>query len=292
MASTISEVALRRVTGTIGAEVAGVDLVEVDDQMAAAIRGALLKHLVLVFRDQNMTLAQHRDLGSKFGPLNIHPNIPADVAVPEAITFSQEPEATSETEVGDYADLNSLRWNESGEWSGGGLQNNVWHSDLSCLERPPMGSILYCRAAPACGGDTLWANQYAAYATLSKRMQSHVDGLAALHTNDANVRIYGGENSISEHPVVRTHPETGRRALFVNPAFTREILEVTSTESAALLTCLYEHSTRPDFCMRLTWEPGTVVFWDNRCTMHYAVEDYRDFRREMQRITIDGDRPY
>jgi taurine dioxygenase len=292
-----SRLAIRRLTGAIGAEITGVDLSTPDKTLISALREALLENLVLVFRDQRLSVQQHRDLGLCFGSLVVHPNLEAlAVEVPEVLPFAQGRGAEQPPEFRRHADTNALRWSADGSWTGRNLRksaNNQWHSDLTCEELPPMGSILYCLESPPVGGDTLWANQYLAYETLPLRTKAFLDGQVAIHTNAANVDLTGhGSYQTTEHPVVRTHPETRRKALYVNRVFTSRIQGLYPQESNSLLAFLYEHSTRPDFCCRLAWEAGTVAFWDNRCTMHYAVDDYHDYGRLMHRITIGGDKPY
>jgi alpha-ketoglutarate-dependent taurine dioxygenase len=271
-------IAVEPLTPTIGALVSGVELARhLDDQgVVLEIRRALLEHLVLFFRDQRLTLDQHKAFGRLFGPLHIHPAAPAPPGHPEVLII--------------HADANSKLANG----------NDGFHSDVSCDAEPPMGSILHLHELPSHGGDTLWCNMYAAYEALSAPMQRMLSGLTAVHASehiyrgrydDRGVDDTGKVFPHAEHPIVRTHPETGRKALFVNPVFTTRIAGLEREESEALLRFLYAHIARPDFHCRFRWEPYSLAFWDNRCTTHYALWDYFPQTRHGYRVTVAGTRP-
>ena len=272
---TASSLHVRPVTPVIGAEIQGVDLGALDDEDFAAIRDALMAHCVLFFRDQDISVESQKALGARFGELAVHPNDPGLEGHPEVMRI--------------HADENSVR--ATGE---------RWHSDVSCDPTPPMGSILRMHTVPASGGDTLFANMYAAYEALSDRMKALLDGLTAVHdggpyyreVNRMIGRDDGGRRYPSaEHPVVRTHPVTGRGALFVNQMFTVRIAGLPPDESAAVLDFLFRHVQRPEFHCRFRWRPNSVAFWDNRCTQHHAIWDYFPHVRSGYRVTIRGDRP-
>lgn len=266
---------IRKLTPTIGAELFGVDLGQpLDEGQFAAVRQALLDNLVIFFRDQRMTVAQHKSFGARFGKLHVHPNAPRAIAEhPEILVIK--------------ADANSKR-----------VAGEVWHSDVSCDEEPPMGSILYITETPENGGgDTSFANMYAAYEALSPAMQQFLGGLTAVHSSLKSANHQYRERTAemrfpeSEHPVVRTHPETGRRALFVNRGFTTRIPQLAPAESAAVLGMLFDHAEQARFHCRFKWQPNSVAFWDNRATMHQAMWDYFPQRRFGHRVTVCGDRP-
>jgi taurine dioxygenase len=268
-------IGLRKLTPLIGAEVTGVDLARpLNGLEFETIRSALLEHLVLFFRDQSLTPAQHKAFGRRFGELHVHP---APLGIldgdPEVIIVQ--------------ADANSRR-----------IAGEVWHSDVSCDACPPMASILHLKEVPAVGGDTLFANMYAAYESLSDSMRRFLSGLTAIHDGRRNYEgrptapSRGAEYPRAEHPVIRTHPETGRDALFVNRMFTTRIAQLSEAESAAILDMLFRHIERPEFQCRFRWEPNSVAFWDNRCAQHQAVWDYFPERRYGHRVTIAGDRPF
>ena len=268
---------LRKLTPTIGAEIAGVDLGRaLGNQQFQEIHDALMENLVIFFRGQNMTPAQHKDFGRRFGPLHVHPNAPQPLdGHPEILVIK--------------ADETSKR-----------VAGEEWHSDVSCDAEPPMGSILYMHEVPANGGgDTLFANMYAAYEQLSEPIRRLLDGLTAIHdsgkahtwrrkaTDRADLAFPS-----AEHPVVRIHPVTGRKALFVNRGFTTRIVQLRRNESDALLEMLYRHCETPEFQCRFRWQPGSVAFWDNRSAQHHAMWDYFPQRRHGYRVTVKGDRPF
>jgi taurine dioxygenase len=280
---TYDTIEVHPLTGALGAEIRGVDLSQpLAPSTVAEIRRAFLDHLLLVFRNQVLTLDQQKDFGRAFGTLHVHPMFGAVEGHPEVILFDKKPEDTVNV--------------------GGG-----WHADLTCLPEPPMAGILRVTETPAVGGDTLFANMYAAYEALSPAFQKLADGLVAIHTS---AKVYGpwgkyaqskdqthapaktdGGSVSSTHPVVRTHPETGRKGLFVNRAYGIFIKGLSLEESNLLLEYLCQHAVRGDFTTRLHWENDTLAFWDNRCTQHYALNDYHGHRRTAYRVTLDGDKP-
>lgn len=264
------KIALKRLTPNLGAEIGDVDLSRpLAEDVVREIRTALAENLVIFFRDQSMTPAQQKGFGRLFGDLYTHPAAPKLVPDhPEILTV--------------HADENSKR-----------IDGENWHSDVSCDLEPPMGSILYLTEVPAIGGDTLFASMYAAYDALSPSMQQFVCGLTAMH--DGN-RQYAGRyaaqtSPANEHPVVCTHPVTGKKALFVNPIFTTRIVQLKPDESDALLQFLFKQAQRPDIQCRFRWRADSVAFWDNRCVQHMALWDYYPNRRHGHRVTIKGERP-
>ncbi len=269
------------VSGTIGAEIGGVDLSEpLDDDTVGAIRRAFLDHHVVFFRDQDLSPDTLRRFGRQFGELDTHPFVEGMDSHPEVIEVVTEPDD---------------RFN-----FGGG-----WHTDVTFLEEPDLGSILQAVDVPSVGGDTLFANQHLAYETLSDTMRAVIDPLVAIHsagpqyaeggysTKSRSMRTKNPDRAgeTVRHPLVRTHPETGRRGLYVNRAFTTGIEGMRRDESQPLLEQLFTHAVREAFTCRFRWRPGSVAMWDNRSVQHYALYDYRGFRRHMRRITIRGDRP-
>lgn len=270
------------VTPHIGAEVSGVDLAQpLGNEGFAAIHDALVRHGVLFFHDQDLTPEAHKAFAARFGTLQVHPFAPnLGEDHPEIIVIEHGPKRPP--------DLNN------------------WHTDVTFMAEPPLGSVLYARVMPGTGGDTLWASMYAAYDALSDRMQRFLSDLVAVHDFEhvfgKSGRLYGNQDETkmksererhppAEHPVIRTHPVTGRQGIFVNSAFTVRIKDMKSKESDALLAFLHEHVRQPEFQCRFRWRKNAVAFWDNRCTQHYAVADYFPQHRKMHRVTIDGDRP-
>jgi taurine dioxygenase len=267
-------------TPSIGATVGGVDLREsLLDDVVAEIRHALDERLVLFFENQELGPVQQRDFAARFGQLYTHPFYPRHERAPEIMVL--EHDATHRA--------NSDRW----------------HTDVTYLEKPPQAAVLYAEEIPEVGGDTLWANMYVAYETLSPPLRELVSNLRAVHSfaknftperfqalgmEDQRERIYAEHPPVS-HPVARTNPVDGRKALFVNQDFTSHIEGLSRRESEALLRFLFEHMAQPEFQIRWRWQPHTVAFWDNRCTQHCALADYFPKRRRMRRATILGDRP-
>lgn len=266
----------------LGAVVSGIDLRQpLDDAQHQAIEQALLTHQVLFFRDQPLTPSQQAAFAARFGDLHIHPIYPS---VPE-----QREVIVLDTAVTDVRD------------------NAIWHTDVTFLETPALGAVLAAKQLPPYGGDTLWASGIAAFEALSEPLQRLLDGLTATHdisksfpqerfgATDADLaRLEEArkKNPPRSHPVIRTHPVTGRKALFVSDGFTTRINELSAAESRAILDLLFAHVARPEFSVRWRWRENDVAFWDNRVTQHYAVDDYRPQRRVMHRATILGDKPF
>jgi len=271
---------IKKIAGALGAEIVGADLSErPSSELASAIRGALLEHLVVFLQDQRLTVPQFLAFARCFGKPIEYPLIKGLPEFPEVIEVSKLE-------------------NETANFGG------VWHTDTAYLELPPMGSMLLAREVPPVGGDTLFANQYLAYEALSPGLRRMLEGLVAVNsstkadasrTREDRVRKDGREDAkaeyLAEHPVVRTHPETGRKALYVNVAHTVRFKGLTDEESAPLLNYIFQHQTRPEFTCRFSWQVGSLAFWDNRCALHNAVNDYHGHRRVMHRITLAGDKP-
>jgi taurine dioxygenase len=267
-------ISVDKMTPIIGAEIGGVDLARPSNQQMDEIHRALAENLVIFFRDQHMTPEQHLEFGRRFGPLHIHPAAPHAPGLPELMII--------------HADKDSPRANGEG-----------WHSDVSCDVEPPMGSILYIKTCPPRGGDTLFASMYAPYEALSDRMKQYLEGLTAIHDGEQSYRgtyaNYGVKDKETypraEHPVIRTHPVTGKKALYVNRGFTRRINGIPRDESEGVLSYLYSHMENPLFQCRFRWQPNSVAFWDNRCVQHRAMWDYWPHTRSGNRVTVKGDRP-
>jgi len=258
---------VKKLTPHIGAEIGGVDLSRpLGNQQFQEVHDALMDNLVIFFRDQHLTHDQHKDFGRRFGKLAIHPV--SGVGDPEITTI--------------HADENSKH-----------VAGEDWHTDLSFTATPPMGSMLYLTELPPVGGDTLFASMYAAYERLSPVIQEFLSGLVAIHDGDP---VFGARGLVprsgdrfaqTEHPIVRTHPVTGRKLLFVNQEFTTRIKGLTKLESDALLQMLWRHAETPEFQCRFRWQKNSVAFWDNRCAQHHALWDYFPQRRHGYRITIE-----
>jgi len=274
---------VHRIAGTIGAKISGVDLAhDLDDEVVAQIRRIWLDHLVIFFRNQDLPPARFLEVARRFGEVIEYPFLKGIDGFPEIIAVTK---------------LEHEKTNFGG----------IWHSDTSYLETPPMATMLIAREMPPFGGDTLFANQYLAYETLSDGMKRLLDGLIGINTSakadasrtreDRRGRIRDGgkaeaqKDYVGEHPVVRTHPETGRKALYVNVAHTLRFKDMTEQESAPLLNYLFRHQSKPEFTCRFRWEPGSLALWDNRCVHHNPVNDYHGYRRVMHRITLKGDKP-
>jgi len=267
------------IAGALGAEVSGIDLREpIDDAAFEALESGLLKHQVLFFRDQHIGPEHHRALARRFGEPVPHPAYP---------------------HVDGYEEINILESTPDKP-----TKIDTWHTDMTFLEKPPLGSILRGRIIPEQGGDTMFASLFAAYDSLSDRMQRYLDGMTALHSFAHGFRHSlaepGGWDRLGEavranppvsHPVVRTHPRSGRRALFVNRLFTTHIEGLREAESDAVLSFLFDHLETPEHSCRFQWENDSIAFWDNRATMHRPVNDFFPAHRRMERITIGGDRP-
>lgn len=264
----------------IGAEIHGLDLTrQIDRATADALEAAMIEHKVIYARDQHITTAQHVALGRMFGELEVHPFRP-------------------EGEFPEIMVLDNHKDNPV-------LSTDVWHSDTTFRECPTKYSILRCLEIPRVGGDTLWADMCAAYDGLSPPVRDMIDGLDAVHDFKNFRALYGNSDEdraklrrMEElypnptHPVVRTHPVNGRKALYVNPQFTLRINGLKPDESDALLRLLYEQAHVPEYQFRLRWKPGTITMWDNAATQHYAANDYYPNRRHMERVAVIGDRPH
>jgi taurine dioxygenase len=267
------------VSAHVGAEIGGVDLAQpITDAVFGEIRRAFGEHGVVFFRDQHLTLEQHVGFAERFAPIDINRFFAAVPGYPMIAEVRKEPEQTRNI--------------------GGG-----WHTDHSYDEEPALGSALYAREVPKTGGDTLFAGMYAAYDALSNGVKKTLEGLRACHSSrhvfgreamerrgDLNGRLGNPELATQDavHPVVIRHPETGRRALYVNPGFTLRFEGWTDDESRPLLQYLYQHAVRPEFTCRFHWHEGSLAVWDNRSTWHFAINDYQGERRLLHRVTIQG----
>ena len=266
---------IRRIAGALGAEILGVDLSR--DFPEEEIRKAFLEHQVIFFREQRLEPAQFMAFARRMGEPIEYPFVKGIEDFPQLIEVKK---------------LKHERSNFGG----------IWHSDTTYLAEPPMGSMLLARELPPYGGVTLFASQYLAYDALSDGMRRLLERLIAVNssskadvtrTREDRVKERGGRSQelIAEHPVVRTHPETGRKALYVNIAHTARFKDMSEEESAPLLEFLFQHQVRPEFTCRFQWRAGSLAFWDNRCTQHNPVNDYHGHRRVMHRITLAGERP-
>lgn len=281
--SSTHQLTAKPLTPAIGAVVEGIDLSRpLSATQKDEIHKLLLRYQVIFFRKQTLSAPQQRDFAKNFGSLHIHPVFPTVPDVPEAIVL--------DTAKNDLKD------------------NALWHTDVTFQKNPPMGAVLTPRLLPETGGgDTLWASGTAAYNALPDDIKQRIDGLTAQHDflRSFPVSRYGRTEEERKkwaetrdrfppvtHPVVRIHPETQQKALFVNEGFTTKINELGPDEGSSLLAYLLQHATKPEFSLRWRWEEGDVAFWDNRITQHYAVDDYRPARRIMNRVTIIGDQPY
>ncbi len=269
-------------SSALGAQVEGIDLNQsLTRTQRDQVEQALLEHQVLFFREQPLTPQAQARFAANFGDLHIHPIFPNVPEQPEVLVLD-----TAVTDVRD---------------------NAIWHTDVTFLATPALGSVLSAKQLPAFGGDTLWASGIAAFEGLSKPLQALLDGLTARHdfTRSFPVERFGSTaedlarweqtrkaNPPLSHPVIRTHPVSGRKALFVNEGFTTRINELSESESETILRLLFNHATRPEYTIRWRWQQDDVAFWDNRVTQHYAVDDYRPQRRVMHRATILGDAPF
>ena len=272
---------IRPIAGAMGAEIHGVDASrELDDTTVAALRKALLDHLVVFLPNQALTPEQQLRFARRFGEPMIYPFVKGLDGLPEVTPILKKEE-----------DRNNF--------------GGIWHSDTVYQDEPPMGTMLYALELPPFGGDTLFANQYLAYDSLSDGMKALLAPLKAINISGkgrvqktrtdmmkhASAGLKGDELE-SCHPVIRTHPETGRKALYVNVAHTVRFDGMTEEESAPILEFLFEHQIQPEFTCRFRWSEGAVAFWDNRAAMHYPINDYHGYRRLMHRITLTGDRPF
>ena len=278
-----SQIEVRPIAGAIGAEVHNVDIAaDLPDGTIADIRRALLDHCVIFFRGQTLDVDRHKAFARRFGEIFVHPNFKGLQADPEVVEINRMPGDTR-------------------------IVGEDWHADTTMMPAPPMGALLYALECPPYGGDTLFANQYLAYEALSDGMKALIAPLKALHSDRmvagpaAAQRFVGRttkaraddawRETVSAHPVVVTHPETGRKLLYVNHSYTVGFEELTEAESRPLLGYLLEHGHRPEFTCRFRWEPGSVAFWDNRVCKHLAVHDAGPYKRIMRRVQICGTTP-
>lgn len=280
----MSALSIHPLTGACGAVLSGAQLNRLSDSDFTFIHDALMRFGVVFFHDQELSWDEQIAFGKRFGPLEVHPIVDG---------MQEHPELTKVLKPA----------GQSASFGTG------WHSDNSFQTSPSMGSILYGKIIPPFGGDTLFANQILAYERLPEEIKQKIDGLHAVHSASEAYTVegtkekfekktaitYTWDDSIMEevvHPVVRTHPVTGQKALFVNSMFTLRIAEMAETDSRALLDFLLSHATKPEFCCRFRWQENALAIWDNRSVQHYAVDDYQDYERLMYRVTIEGDRPF
>ena len=272
---TYASIQVEKLTPHAGAEIRGVDLSRpLDERTFKEFHAALIDNGVIFFRDQHLTPDQQKAFGRLFGELHMHPAAPRELPEhPEILVI--------------HADEKSKH-----------VAGENWHSDVSCDLEPPMGSILYMHELPPVGGDTLFASMYAAYEALSEPMKRFLEPLTAMHEGEHVYRGRYGVNDAgkvfpkAEHPIVRTHPVSGRKALYVNGGFTTKIVQLKRPESDALLQFLYRHVETPEFHCRFRWQVNSIAFWDNRCMQHHAMWDYYPQRRHGHRVTIKGDKPF
>lgn len=280
---------VRPISRACGAEVSGIDLTRtLEPHAVQQLHKALAEHGLLLFRNADLAPQQHIAFSRQFGPLETH--VVGEFNLPE------HPEVFVVSNV-----------MEEGKLKGAVYAGQYWHSDLSYMRKPSLGSLLLCREMPEIGGDTMWANMYLAYDTLSDVLKKFLFTLKAIHDYSHAYDTYfahlkerppltpeqRAKTPPVEQPMIRTHPASGRKALYINPGFTKGIVGMPKEESQPILEMLFAHSTRPEFIYRHKWKVNDLIFWDNRCTMHYALADY-DFsvRRHMHRTTIAGDAPY
>ena len=269
-----SKITVSPLTPAIGAEIGNIDLRQVSGDEIADIRAALLEYKVVFFRDQTLSQEEHIAFARQFGELEIHPATPKSQNNPEILHIAHGPDSKG--------------------------KENFWHSDVTWREKPSLGSILKAVAVPPVGGDTLFANMAMAYELLSDDVKEVITGRVAVHDI---ARVFAGRLNKSaeelreryppmEHPIVRTHPETGESVLYVNTAFTSHIKDMEAGESGRLLRKLYRTAANPEIQCRFRWQLGSLAFWDNRASQHFASSDYYPQVRKMERVTIAGDRPF
>ncbi|MEN8160899.1 MAG: TauD/TfdA family dioxygenase [Myxococcota bacterium] len=276
MSAAATDLRISPISGALGAEVEGIDLAEpLAPGMKKALEEAWMQHQVLFFRDQALIIDQHKAFARNFGELHVHPVLQqmADQGHPEIVVLESDAKRP--------------------------FVASAWHSDVTFEKCPPLGSILRAVAVPEAGGDTMWANMVAAHDALSDTMQRLLSGLTAHHDGGGFKRIAKDDaqrrdlesRQTAVHPVVRTHPVTGRKALFVNSVFTKHIVDMKPAESRALLDFLCNHLSSPDFSCRFRWRKDSIAMWDNRCTQHRVVADAMPSYRRMERVTLIGDEP-
>mgnify|MGYP001823868469 CR=1 FL=1 len=269
------------IAGALGAEIHGIDLARDDigaDELAT-VRELLLEHQVIFFRDQDISPAQHKTLALYFGPVQTHPAYGTVEGFPEITILESTEEEPTKIEA--------------------------WHTDMTFRQHPPMGAVLRSVTVPPRGGDTMWSSMTAAYDGLSQPMQAFLERLTAVHDFSwgfkESLAEPGGRERLADavaanppvrHPVIRVHPETGKKVIFVNSLFTTHIEGLSASESDALLAFLYEHVTTAEYTCRFQWQPNSIAIWDNRSTQHKPVNDYFPAHRKLLRITVDGDKPY
>lgn len=271
---------IKPMAGALGAELHGVDLTQgLSTEVCAEIRRLLVEHEVIFFRDQDISYNQQKALAESFGPLQTHPAYGTVAGFPEITILESTADKPTKIEA--------------------------WHSDMTFRQHPPLGTVLRSKIIPPKGGDTLWSSMTAAYDALSSAMQSFLSDLSAVHDfrwgfkeslseADGPQRLAQAiaDNPPVEHPVICTHPESGKKVIFVNALFTTHIVGMKKQESQAILNFLYEHVTTAEFTCRFQWQPNSIAIWDNRSTQHKPINDYFPEHRRLERITIDGDKPY
>lgn len=271
---------IKPIAGALGAEIGGIDLTaNISPEVFTEIRRLLVEYGVIFFRDQNISHAQQKNIAAYFGPLQTHPAYETITGFPEITVLESTPEKPTKIEC--------------------------WHSDMTFRQHPPLGTILRSKIIPPKGGDTMWACMATAYNGLSLPMQNMLEGLTAIHDfrhgfKESLAEAGGQErlanavakNPPAEHPVVRIHPESGKKVIFVNSLFTTHIVGIPKNESTAILDFLYQHVTTAEYTCRINWQPNCVAIWDNRSTQHKPINDYFPAHRQLERITIDGDKPY
>ena len=271
---------LKLLSGALGAELHGVNLAkDLSNDVLKEIRRLLIEHEVIFFRDQDISHEQHKQIAHFFGPLQTHPAYGTVPDFPEITILESTAEKPTKIEK--------------------------WHTDMTFREHPPMGSILRSKICPPSGGDTLWSSMTSAYEALSQSMKDFLDNLNAEHDFSHGFKESlaepGGRERLKDaikdnppvtHPVIQTHPESGKKVIFVNTLFTTKIIELSEDESNSILNFLYDYIKTPEFTCRFSWEPNSIAFWDNRSTQHKPVNDYFPSHRMLERITIDGNKPY
>jgi taurine dioxygenase len=274
-----SSISILPLNPVIGAQLDGFDLgADLSDEEVGIIKDALNEYQVVFFRDQDITPEQQLAFGRRFGELHVHPSVRG------------KPRSEWSELLSVHADANTAR-----------IVGDKWHTDVSCDEKPPFASVLHLRIVPESGGDTLFSSMYAAYEALSDPLKQMLGSLTATHDGAPNYadralrnrqKQPGRIDPIAVHPVIATHPFTGRKTIYVNSVFTVRINELSEAESEAVLKFLFAHVARPEFQCRFHWQPNSIAFWDNRAVQHYAVWDYYPAVRSGQRVTIRGDRPF
>ena len=276
----MSRLNIKPLSGCIGAEIHGIDLTKpITHELYIQLRECLVEYEVIFFRDQAITPAQQHALASMFGPLQSHPAYQTVEGFPEISILESTADKPTKIEC--------------------------WHSDMTFRQHPPLATVLRAQVVPDKGGDTLWASMTAAYRGLSKSMQDFLSTLTSVHDFSYGFKESlaepGGQQRLAQalvdnppvrHPVIRTHPESGKSVIFVNELFTRHIEGLSRSESDALLAFIFEHIRTPEYSCRFAWQPDSIAIWDNRSTQHKPINDYFPAHRRLERITIDGDLPY